>query len=594
MALQVGIFSTLIDEQRQALLERRSSLENPQTPLSYPAEWLLDIFNGGRTDSGIRVSELTAFQASTFLSCVDLIGGSVAALPLHVYERSFGSNGRAIHKVAYNHDLYEVIHIEPNAEMSRFTFLKAYVAHILAWGNGYAELQRNASAQVVAIWPRNPAKTRPHRVGGRTVLGPEPWRPYPVEIPAGGLCYHTTDGIEQEDLSDPSGAMKNGRLIPIEDMLHVPGLAFDGRIGQDVVWLARQTIGLALATEKFGAKYFANFARPGGMLLLPAQISPEAKEQAKRSWMEAQGGENSQRVAVMPPGFDFKPISNKPDESQTIETRKYVRNEICSIFHVPPHMVGSEERGRANTEQMSQEFIQYTLAQWIAAIKQEWKRKLFPNTGIGRTPKSRFFIDFDLTDMLRPDAASREKFYATGRQWGFLNANDCRAMEKLNPIEDSYGEDYWMPINMTLAETPLDPNNQDGDGDGQKPDLARSFYRLFRDAFGRICNREKRDFPDIAAIFGPVLFSIRDLLAGQAARDLRCESMPSSENDTSVGNYMRAMQRRAHTWSADQADELAEQEFRQAVQAIHTAVYQQTAELKARTAPTIAEEPEAA
>jgi HK97 family phage portal protein len=499
-----------------------------------------------------------------------------------VYERQFGKNGRAIHKVAYNHDLYDVIHVEPNAEMSRFTFLKAYMAHVLAWGNGFAELQRNASTEITAIWPRNPAKTRPVRRAHKTILEPVPWRPYPVTIPAGGICFLTTDGLEDEDGSDPEGEIRSSRLIAPEDMLHIPGLALDGRVGQDVVWLARQTIGLALATEKFGAKYFANFARPGGMLIMPAVVSAEAKEQAKRSWMESQGGENSQRVAVMPPGFDFKPISNKPDESQTIETRKYVRNEICSIFHVPPHMVGSEERGRNNTEQMSQEFIQYTLAQWISAIKQEWKRKLFPNTGRGRTPKNRFFVDFDLTDMLRPDAASREKFYATGRQWGFLNANDCRAMEKLNPIEDEAGEDYWMPINMTLSDTPLDPNNQDGDGDGDKAKLgkkkkaeplAKRYHRIFRDCYGRLCNREKRSYADVASIFGPVLFSIRDLLFDECCRQLRLAGKPGASTDGWLGDYMRRMATRAADWKSEDADQTCFHELISFLSEIRPAIF---------------------
>lgn len=561
----------------------RSSLENPQTPLSYPAEWLLDIFNGGRTDSGIRVSELTAFQASTFLSCVDLIGGSIAALPLHVYERQFGKNGRAIHKVAYQHDLYDLIHVEPNLEMSRFTFIKAYLAHILAWGNGYAELQRNGAMEIVAVWPRNPAKTRPIRLATKTYLKPEPWRPYSVTLEPGMLVYHTTDGLESEDQTDPAGAMSDGRLIPIEDMLHVPGLAFDGRVGQDVVWLARQTIGLALATEKFGAKYFANFARPGGILMMPAVISDQAKEQARRSWMEAQGGENSHRVAVMPPGFDFKAISNNPEQSQTIDTRKFVRNEICSIFHVPPHMVGDVDKGRANTEQLAQEFIQYTLGPWLAAIKQEFKRKLFPNTGVGRTPRNRFFIDFDLSDMLRPDAASRERFYATGRQWGFLNSNDCRAMEKLNPIEEDFGEEYWMPVNMTLADTPINPNFQDGDGSGNVPDEAdtkRMYVRVFRDAVGRLCAREKRDLSTITGIFAPVLYAIQDRYKTEALRSLRIDGEVSLMDDAVVP-CLRMLAERSQEWVPAEADALAEQELERILQTIRVSVYRDAAAHKA-------------
>src|SRR5579885_199840 len=590
MALQTGIFSELIDEQRKRIAEEmRTSLENPQTPLSYPAEWLLDIFNGGRTDSGIRVSELTAFQASYFLACVDLIAGSIAGLPVHIYERTIVANGRAAHRVAYDHDIYELVSLEPNPEMSRFVFEKAFMAHVLAWGNGYAELQRDAGNNCVGIWPRNPAKTRPYRLGAPMRLEPQPWRPFPVNLPAGALVYRTTDGIDDMDRTDDGGEnARVARFIPAEDMLHVPGLAFDGRIGQSVVWPARQTIGLALATEKFGAKYFANFARPSGILTAPA-MEASARESAKRSWQEAQGGENSHKVAVMPPGFDFKPISNKPSESQTVEIEDRLRNKICAFFHVPPRMVGDTEKSsKTSSEQEGQEFLQYTLAPWLAAIRIEWKRKLFPSVGRGRTPRSRFYIDFDLTDMLRPDAASREKFYATGRQWAFLNTNDFRGFEKLNPIEEDWAEDYWMPINMTLAETPLDPNHQDGDGDGKKPEDPASeryfqhYSRLFRDGFGRLLTREKRDIKAITSALGAVLFSVRDAWFDLAAHDLRIVGKPGAETNKFIAEYCGGLAKRAADWNDASADETSASELRRAIRALRVAAYREAASLKAK------------
>jgi HK97 family phage portal protein len=595
MPLLTGIFSDLLAEQRAslALAEQRSSLENPQTPLSYPAEWLLDIFNGGRTDSGIRVSELTAFQASYFLACVDLIAGTIATLPEYVYERVPAANGRVAHRIAYDHDLFELIHLEPNDEMSRFTLMKAYMAHVLGWGNGYIEIQRDAGNQPVALWPRNPYKTRPHRLSAPMTLQPEPWRPFPVTLAAGEMVYRTTDGVDDMDESDAENS-RHARFIPKEDMLHVPGLAFDGRIGQSVVWLARQTIGLALATEKFGAKYFANYAKPGGILEMPGNQNPQAREQTKQSWMEAQGGENAHRVAVVPVGTKFTPISNKPEESQLSETEDKLRNKICAFFHVPTHMVGDNGKGRANTEQNAQEFQSYTISPWTTAIKLEWKRKLFPSTGIGRTPRSRFYVDFDVTDLLRPDAASREKFYATGRQWGFLNANDVRGFEKLNPIEDEAAEEFWMPINMTLTGTPIDPTYQDGAGKGEPPKegnggdddpAAKRFIdhygRLFRDAFGRVCARRERDLKAIQAAFGPVLFSVRDAWFTHAALQLRVAATPGQESDRFIAEYCGALHKRAAAWTKESADSTAEAELERAVRALRLAAYREAASLKA-------------
>jgi len=482
--------------------------------------------------------------------------------------------------------------------MSRYTFDKAYMVHVLGWGNGYAELQRDAGNQILGIWPRNPYKTRPHRLSADLRLEAQPWRPFPVMLRAGDMVYRTTDGAEEMDHADLGSENGVARIIPKEDMLHLPGLSFDGRIGQDVVWLARQVLGLALATEKFGAKYFANFARPGGILELPAQ-KLEDREQSKRSWMEAQGGENAHRVAVLPPGAKFTPMSNKPNESQMTETEEKQGIKIASLFHLPPRVIGlGKVTSRSNSEQEGQEIMTYALAPWLAGLKAEYKRKCFPHPGVGSRPKNRFFVDFDTTQLERASAADRESFYGSGRQWGYLNTNDVRAYEKLNPIEEDWAEDYWMPINMTLTETPIDPTKQaagsgksgetdpEPGGDDEDPVSARyvvHYSRLFRDAFGRIVTREKRDSKAIAAVFGPALFSIRDGLFDLAALQMRFKGAAGAESDRFVAEYMGALAIRAADWTAEQAEKTASAELRRAIRALSVAAYREAASLKAKT-----------
>jgi HK97 family phage portal protein len=476
MPLQTGLFADLIAEEartaeaiRAALAEKRSSLENPQTPLSYPAEWLLDIFNGGRTDSGIRVSELTALQASTVLTCVDLISGKTSSLPFHVLERSMTASKRAIHRVAYEHEYYEVVAEEPNPEMSRQTFLKAFLCHCLLWGNGYAEIQRGYGGVVTGIWPRNPSKTRPRRITEPMTLPARPWRPYPVELPAWSMVYETTDGVSDQDVSDNDAASGYMRLIAAEDMLHVPGLSLDGRVGQSTVWLAREIIGQALVSVKFGSKYFANYARPGGILELPA-MKPEDRNLARQSWQEAQGGENAHRVAAMPVGTKWTQVTSDPEKAQSLELQAFVRTQIAATFHVPNRMAGDNTHAsKGSTEQENQELLDYTLSPWLNAIKQEWKRKLFPHPGVGRRPKSPFYVDFDTSGLVRANAADREKFNASGKQWGYLSTNDIRASENLNPIEEPWADEYWMPINMTLPTTPYNPEYPMGEANAGQP-----------------------------------------------------------------------------------------------------------------------------
>jgi HK97 family phage portal protein len=430
-----------------SFFEKRTSLENPQVPLSFPSEWLLDIFSGGRTDSGIRVSEMVALQLSTVFACVNIISDGVSSLPLHVYER-VQMGERIAKKVAPEHPLYDLLRHSPNPEMTSSTFFKTMMVHACLWGNAYAELQRNNGAKVVGIWPRNPARTKPIRL----------LSPLNIEgdvLPPGTECFETTDL-----LMDSSTAMVpenpeltiagRRRLVLAEDMLHVPGLSLDGRLGQGVVWLTRQAIGLGLATEKHAAKYFGNGASPQGILTLPGKLEEKAIENLRRSWMEAHGGENAHRTAVLEEGVTYTKIAETPNEGQMLETRKFQREEVAAIFGVPQHMVASSDKmGKSNVEQSSIEFVQYCLHPWLNRWEQELKRKLFSSKR-----DRNFFAKFDVRKLMYPDAAARAQFYTAGRQWSFLSANDIRELEDMNPLDPKVGEMIMMPSNMQDAGDP--------------------------------------------------------------------------------------------------------------------------------------------
>lgn len=443
--------------------EQRSSLENPQTPLSFPAEWLLDIFNGGRTDSGIRVSEMTALQVGTVFACVNIISNGLAALPFHVYERMIQKE-RMVKKIAYDHDLWEMLHDEPNPEMTRFSFLKTLMVHDLLWGNAYAEIQRNQANQIIALWPRNPARTRPIRLIRPMMIEGTVW-------PMGTLLFETSESAfanEYPTASDDNKEMQLGkrRLILAEDMIHVPGLSLDGRLGQSTVYLARQILGLALATEKYGAKFFGNGARPAGILTIPNKMEDRAIETLRRSWAEAHGGENQFKVAVLEQGVKYEKIAATPEEGQMLGTRQYERSEICAVFNVPLHMVAaSEKSGKSNVEQSSIEFVQFCLKPWLIAYEQEFGRKLFPKMG---RSANKYFPHFDKRQLLYPDAESRSKFYASGKQWGYLNTNDIHELEDMNPVTDGTGEIYMVQVNMQNAVALVDG----GAADGSKPEPA--------------------------------------------------------------------------------------------------------------------------
>lgn len=451
---QARVFSNR-DLFRKAIAEYRSSLENPQTPLSYPAEWLLDIFNGGRTDSGIRVSEMTALQVGTVLACVNIISNGVAGLPLNVYEKIVRDQ-RMGKRLAHTHDLYDLLGTEPNPEMTRMTWMKTAICHNLLWGNHYSEIQRDQHGQIIGIWPRNPSRTRPIRT----------LRPLRIEgdvLPPGTLIYETTESLMDNtpstatDSPDFNDNLSLGmrRLVLAENMLHTPGLSLDGRLGQGPVYLARQIIGLSLATEKYAAKFFGNGARPLGILEYPAKMDDVALENLRRSWSEAHGGENVHKTGVLESGVKYIKIGSTPEEGQMLQSREFQRNEICSIFNVPPHMVGDlEKSARSNVEQGAIEFVLYCLGPWLEAYEQEFKRKLFPKRG--RTA-NRYFAKFDARRLMYPDAESRAMFYTSGKQNGYLSSNDIRELEDMNPIEGGSGDIYTVQVNMQNAENLLLP-----------------------------------------------------------------------------------------------------------------------------------------
>ena len=241
-------------------------------------------------------------------------------------------------------------------------------------------------------------------------------------------------------------------------MLHVRGLSLDGRLGQQTIQLSRQIIGLSLAQEKQAAKFWANSARLAGILSTAGTLADKAKETLRRSWREAHGGENQHTTAVLEQGITYSKIACTPEEAQNIESRKFQRIEIANVFGVPARMVdGEEHAARSTAEQSAIELLNFCLNTWLVAFESEFKRKLFSK--VGRSAR-KYFAKFDTRGLMYPDAASRATFYNGGKQNGYLNSDDIRELEGLNPIEGNAGQMYWRPVQMCDVSTDSpNPNN---------------------------------------------------------------------------------------------------------------------------------------
>ena len=249
--------------------------------------------------------------------------------------------------------------------------------------------------------------------------------------------------------SDDAHTMKGSTVVlQPKDVLHIPGLGFDGLVGYSPIAMAKNAIGLAIAAEEYGSKFYANGAAPSGVLEHPGVLKDPGK--VRESWNATFGGSaNSNKVAVLEEGMKYTPISISPNEAQFLETRKFQINEIARIFRVPPHMVGDLEKSSfSNIEQQSLEFVKYTLDPWVSRWEQNMMRSL-----LTAEEKSTYFIKFNVDGLLRGDYQSRMNGYAIGRQNGWMSANDIRELENLDRIPAELGGDlYLINGNMTKLE----------------------------------------------------------------------------------------------------------------------------------------------
>ena len=372
----------------------------------------------GPTTSGKTVNEFTAMQTTAVYSCVRILAEAVASLPLHVY--SYKENGK---ERVYNHHLYHILHNEPNTEMSSFVFRETLMSHLLIWGNAYAQIIRDGAGRVVALYPLLPNKMT-------------------VSRDKNGEIYYiyTTTSDENPNFKDYGSV-----VLRKQDVLHIPGLGFDGLVGYSPIAMAKNAVGMTIATEEYGASFFANGANPGGVLEHPGVLKDPKK--VRDSWNEVyRGTANAHKIAVLEEGMKYQQIGIPPEEAQFLETRKFQINEIARLYRIPPHMVGDLEKSSfSNIEQQSLEFVKYTLDPWVIRWEQAMQRSL-----LLPKEKQEFFIRLNVDGLLRGDYQSRMNGYSVARQNGWLSANDIREMEDMNPIPDEEGGNlYLINGNMT-------------------------------------------------------------------------------------------------------------------------------------------------
>lgn len=404
----------LIDKVRGLLgLEQRTaggySLRDPA---------LAALFRGSQSDAGVVVNEATALQSSPVWAATRVISEGVACLPLKLYERI--DNGR---RVAAEHPLYSLLHDQPNKNTPAMPFREALQAHALLWGNGFAEIERDVLGRPLALW----------------ILPPQ--------------CMTT----EQDDEGAPYYIYRHPKygqtVYEARDIFHLRGLGFDGFQGYSVVSMARESLGLTVAAEKFGAKFFGQGARPSGVVTLPGHLSDEAFARLKRDFAETHSGvSNAHRVAFLEQGMQWQTIGIPPEDAQFLQTRSFQIGEVARWFNIPVSKL--RDSGGANYASLEQEnmaFLSETLRPWLIRWEQEISAKLLlPHE------KPAMYAEHLVDAILRVDLAARYNAYAIGRNWGWLSVNDIRAKEGMDPVDG--GDVYLQPLNMQPLQAPGGPS----------------------------------------------------------------------------------------------------------------------------------------
>ena len=366
------------------------------------------IFTFGRADSGEQVDEKSAMQIATVYACVRLLAESVAQLPLHLYRYTDSGTGK---EMATDHPLYAVIHRQPNPEMTSFTWRETMMVHLLLYGNAYCQIIRDGKNGVVSVYPLLPENVEVDRDDRGEIY----------------FIYHAytdeTPGDKNKDI-----------LFRREEVLHVPGLGFNGLVGFSPIAMMKNSLGSTLAVEKYGSSFFKNGAQPSGVLEHPGVL--KNPEKIRQNWSDVYGGaNNAHKVAVLEEGMSYKAISLPPEDSQFLSTRQFGVEEICRIFRVPPHMVQDLQRATFNNiEHLAIEFVMHTLMPWLVRIEQAIIKDVLIDE-----EKNEFFPKFNVDGLMRGDYKSRMEGYEVAITNGIMSVNDVRKLEDLDPLDEDDG-----------------------------------------------------------------------------------------------------------------------------------------------------------
>lgn len=375
-----------------------------------------EMINGAKTTAGASVTTSTAMQASVIWACLNVRSQDIAKLPVHLYRRrKDGGKERA-----FKHPLYGLLTTSPNDINTAYEFKQMLQWQCDLHGNGYALKEIDGRGQVVALWPLPSDR---------------------VQILTGNdnreIFYRITSPSNKQ------------YTVPSEVVLHIRGNSLDGISGMSPISWHRETIGHALAAERYGSAFFGNSAQPSGALVVPAKLGPEAAAKLRADWKERfQGPENAHNLAIFDGGMDWKSIGMSNADAQFIEARKFQNEEIARIYRIPPHKLQMLDKATfSNIEMQAIEYVQDCLL----SIMESWQQALGRDL-LTREERGEYFFEFLPDALLKGDIKSRYDAYAVGVLNGWLSPNDVRDRENMNHVDG--GNQYFRPMNVQPLDAP--------------------------------------------------------------------------------------------------------------------------------------------
>jgi len=447
------------------------SLERRGGTLKDKSGWFFNwLTESNRTASGETVTPETALAFSAYFAARRNISEDVAKLPLGIY-RALRPRGR---EELREHPVAQLLDA-PNPEMVGFTFRQTLTAHALGYHGAFAEIRRNGAGVPAVMHVLNPSNV--------TV-----W----VE-PQGNVLF------------EHRGVTGTSVMFTQDQIFHIHGLGLDGITGYVMARVAKESLGSALAAQRFSAAFFGNSAITSGILEYPGIMTPEARERLRESFEDRHKRE-PYRPIIVEAGLKYIPISVDPEKSQLLETLQFHIEDVARWFRIPPHKLMHLLRATySNIEHQNTEYVVDCLMPWLIRWEQEIKRKL-----LGNGPSARqLYAKHNVNGLLRGDSTARASYYTSMFNIGVYSDNDILEKEDEPPIEDGGGDTHYVqgnlhPTNLPWPTEPppnappdIPPPDEEPDQDeppAQSPTdrvrIIAAFESLLMDQFSRILRLE--------------------------------------------------------------------------------------------------------